>query len=271
MQLDGRVAVVTGGASGIGAACCRRFAREGARVVVADLDAAGAQAVAREVDGLAVPTDVGREEAVRGLAERARARFGRIDLFFSNAGIVRGAGLAEGLEGPGGPFAADADWAQSWSVNLMAHVYAARAVLPEMLARGEGYLVSTASAAGLLLDLGTLPYTVTKHAAVAFAEWLAVSYGERGIRVSCLCPLGVRTPMLEGSSESGLGAHLMQNVKEPEEVAEAVARAIEAEEFLILPHPETREYLRRKGADEERWLAGMKRLRARTYQGSPRS
>lgn len=153
----------------------------------------------------------------------------------------------------------------------MAHVYAARAVLPEMLARGEGYLVSTASAAGLLLDLGTLPYTVTKHAAVAFAEWLAVSYGERGIRVSCLCPLGVRTPMLEGSSESGLGAHLMQNVKEPEEVAEAVARAIEAEEFLILPHPETREYLRRKGADEERWLAGMKRLRARTYQGSPRS
>ncbi len=270
MKLEDRVAVVTGGASGIGAACCRRFVREGARVVVADLDGAGAEAVAREVDGLAVATDVGREESVRALVARARERFGRVDLFFSNAGIARGAGLADGREGPGGPFAPDADWAESWSVNLMAHVYAARAVLPEMLERGEGYLVSTASAAGLLLDLSSLAYTVTKHAAVAFAEWLAVTYGGRGIRVSCLCPLGVRTPMLMGASDTGLGAHLMQNVKEPEEVAAEVVRAIEAEEFLILPHPETREYLRRKATDEDRWLAGMRRLRGRTYEGSSR-
>ena len=253
MKLQNKVAVVTGGASGIGRALCRRFAAEGARgVVVADLDALGAAQVARETGGLAVTTDVSREADVVQLAERAVAASGAIDLFCSNAGIA----LEGGIETP------ESDWRRIWSINLMAHVYAARAVLPAMLARGDGYLLQTASAAGLLTQIGSAPYAVTKHAAVAFAEWLAITYGDRGIRVSCLCPQGVRTNMLT-EAQNGAGRFLLEGALEPEQVAEAVVEGLAAERFLILPHPEVGEYFRRKADDYDRWLRGMRRMQAK--------
>jgi NAD(P)-dependent dehydrogenase (short-subunit alcohol dehydrogenase family) len=253
MKLQNKVAVVTGGASGIGRALCRRFAAEGARgVVVADLDAAGAAQVASETGGLAVTVDVGREADIVQLVERAMAAYGAIDLFCSNAGIA----LEGGLETP------ENEWQRIWDINLMAHVYAARAVLPAMLARGDGYLLQTASAAGLLTQIGSAPYAVTKHAAVAFAEWLAVTYGDRGIRVSCLCPQGVRTNMLT-EAQSGAGRFLQEGALEPEQVAESVVAGLAAERFLILPHPEVGEYFRRKAGDYDRWLRGMRRMQAK--------
>src|SRR5580693_8151571 len=201
MNLTGKVAVVTGGASGIGRALCRRFAAEGARgVVVADLDGAAAEQVAREIGGLAVRTDVSRESDVAQLVERATAAFGAIDLLCSNAGIA----MEGGIETP------DGDWQRIWGINFMAHVYAARAVLPGMLARGQGYLLQTASAAGLLTQVGAGPYSVTKHAAVGFAEWLAITYRSRGIQVSCLCPQGVHTNMLHATS-GGIGDLLRES------------------------------------------------------------
>lgn len=253
MQIKDKVVVVTGAATGIGRGLCRRFKQEGARAVVAaDIDADGAAAVARAVGGLAVTTDVGDEAQVVRLVEAATAQYGTIDLFCSNAGII----VRGGLE------ASNADWRKIWDVNVMAHVYAARAVLPGMLARGAGYLVQTASAAGLLSQIGSAPYSVTKHAAVAFAEWLSITYGDQGIRVSCLCPQGVRTNMLLGS-HGDRQSFLSAGSVSVEEVAEAVVRGIEAETFLILPHPEVLEYFRRKGADYERWLRGMRRLQAK--------
>ena len=263
MEIQNKVIVVTGGASGIGAALCRRFAAEGARgVVVADRDAEAARVVAKDIGGLAVPTDVAIEEEVVALAHRAASEFGPIDLFCSNAGIAAGAGLGDSSSGP---FAPDEDWDRSWRVHVMAHVYAARAVLPAMLDRGEGTLLNTASAAGLLTDVSAHAYSVTKHAAVAFAEWLAITYGERGIRVACLCPQGVRTPMLMGAAQAGGGAHLTRGIIEPDEVAEAVVTGLARETFLILPHPEVREYVLRKARDPDRWLSGMQRLRSRFY------
>jgi NAD(P)-dependent dehydrogenase (short-subunit alcohol dehydrogenase family) len=265
VKLQGRVAVVTGGASGIGRALCRRFAREGARaVVVADQDAAGARAVAEEIGGLAVPTDVGVEAQVQALVGEATRRYGHVDNFCSNAGIGRGAGLGD--DGASGPFAPDADWMACWQVNLMAHVYAARAVLPAMLERGEGTLLQTASAAGLLTDLTGHAYSVTKHAAVAFAEWLAIAYGDRGIRVACLCPQGVRTPMLRAAAETAGGApHLSADAIEPEAVADAVVAGLADGRFLILPHPQVSEFSARRAGDPDRWLGGMRRLRRRMY------
>ena len=188
MKLEGKVVVVTGGANGIGSALSRRFAAEGAAgVVVADMDVAGAEKVAAEIGGLAVKTDVSRDVDVQGLVEQATAAYGRIDLFCSNAGI---GGFVGGTEVP------NDEWQRIWEINVMAHVYAARAVLPAMLARGEGYLLQTVSAAGLLTQIGSAPYSVTKHAAMAFAEWLSITYGDAGITVSALCPQGVRTRML---------------------------------------------------------------------------
>jgi NAD(P)-dependent dehydrogenase (short-subunit alcohol dehydrogenase family) len=263
MELRDRVVVVTGGASGIGAALCRRFAAEGARgVVVADRDEAGANAVASAIDGLAVRCDVADESQVRALVARAESELGAIDLFCANAGVALGAGHDAGSDGP---FAADDAWAASWAINVMAHVYAARAVLPAMLARGEGALLTTASAAGLLTDLGSLAYSVTKHAAVAFAEGLAIAYGERGIHVSCLCPMGVRTPMVAGAAAAGVGAHLLHGAIEPEAVADAVVAGLRDERFLILPHPEVAEYFQRRAGDPDRWLRGMRRLRGELY------
>jgi len=253
MKLDHKVTVVTGGANGIGRALCRRFAAEGARgVVVADLDASGAAAVAREIGGLAVTADVSREGDVVELAARATAAYGAIDLFCSNAGIA----LEGGIDTPA------ADWQRIWNINVMAHVYAARAVLPAMLERGDGYLLQTASAAGLLTQIGSAPYAVTKHAAVAFAEWLAVTYGDRGIRVSCLCPQGVRTNMLI-EAQAGAGRFLLEGALEPEQVAEAVVAGLDREHFLILPHTEVGEYFQRKADDYDRWLRGMRRMQAK--------
>ncbi|HKV06018.1 MAG TPA: SDR family oxidoreductase [Candidatus Acidoferrales bacterium] len=250
MNLKDKVAVVTGGASGIGRALCVRFKAEGAKaVVVADIQADAAAKVAKEVGGMAIETNVARESDIQRLVKQTTDKFGAIDLFCSNAGI-----------GEGGEDASDADWKRSWEINVMAHVYAARAVLPAMLARGEGYLLQTVSAAGLLTQVGAAPYSITKHAAQAFAEWLAITYGDRGIRVSALCPQGVRTPMLEGV-DSGPGAFLMQNAITPEFVAECVVQALAEEKFLILPHPEVARYYANRAGDTGRWLQGMRRLR----------
>lgn len=251
MELRDKVAVVTGGATGIGRALCRRFAMEGARgVVVADLDGDGAAQVASEIDGLAVTADVSVEADIINLVAKTGERYGQVDLFCSNAGI--------GVDG--GAEVSDADWQRIWNINFMAHVYAARAVLPQMLERGQGYLLHTASAAGLLTQVGSAPYSVTKHAAVAFAEWLSITYGERGIKVSCLCPQGVRTNMLE---QARGGAFLREGALDPEQVADTVVTGLAEERFLILPHPEVAEYFRRKADDYDRWIRGMRRLQSK--------
>jgi len=252
MQLTDKVVVVTGGANGIGRALCLRFAAEGTRgVVVADVDPEGARQVAGRIGGLAIPTDVRQEADVVRLVDKATAAFGPIDLFCSNAGIAGE---------PGGVNVANDAWQRIWDVNVMAHVYAARAVLPQMLARGQGYLLQTASAAGLLTQIGAAPYSVTKHAAVAFAEWLAITYGDRGIKVSCLCPQGVNTNMLLHET-GGIGDMLRQEAIEPQAVADSVIAGLAEEHFLILPHPRVTEYFRRKATDYERWLGGMRRLK----------
>jgi NAD(P)-dependent dehydrogenase (short-subunit alcohol dehydrogenase family) len=269
MELPGKVVVVTGGGSGIGRALCRRFAAEGsAAVVVADLAAGTAEETAAQITAaggtsLAVACDVAHEADIIALVDRATEAFGHIDLFCSNAGV----GTSGGVE------ASNEDWQRSWDVNLMAHVYAARAVLPQMLARGEGYLLTTASAAGLLTNLGTAPYTVTKHGAVALAEWLAITHGDAGIKVSCLCPQGVRTPMLLEGLDQTAGAVVAAggDLLEPEQVADAVIAGLAAEQFLILPHPEVATYLEHKATDPDRWLKGMRKLQARVIASLPGS
>ena len=254
MQLKSKVVVVTGGGNGIGRALCRRFAAEGARaVMVADMQAAAAEQVAKEIGGKAIASNVAREPEVVRLVEQVIKEYGAIDLFCSNAGV----GAKGGVE------AADEEWSRSWEVNVMAHVYAARAVLPHMLARHEGYLLQTVSAAGLLTQLGSAPYAVTKHAALALAEWILITHGEQGIKVSALCPQGVRTDMLK-RAEFGGGAFLLEGALEPEQVAEEVVKGLAEERFLILPHPEVAEFFRRKATDYERWLRGMRHLQANT-------
>lgn len=255
MELRDRVVVVTGGASGIGRAMCERFAREGLRgLVVADLDEAGAATVAAPLGAMAVRTDVSREEELHALVERATRAFGRIDLFCSNAGIISRADQD----------APAATWQRHWDVNVMAHVHAANAVLPQMRARGEGYLLQTASAAGLLSQVNAAPYSVTKHAAVAFAEWLSLAHGDAGIRVSCLCPQGVLTPMLMGAAgQTGRPSFLQDGAVTAEAVAECVVQGLRDERFLILPHAEVLTFWQRKTSDVDRWLRGMRRLRAK--------
>src|SRR4051794_2109953 len=244
MELRDSHVVVTGAAGGIGGAVARRFAAEGARaVVVADVDAAGARAVAEEIGHRAAQVDVRSEDSIKALVERAIADDGPIDLFFSNAGVA----------GPGGgPEGDNAAWQAAWEINTMAHVWAARAVLPGMLERGAGYLVSTASAAGLLTQVDALAYSVTKHAAVAVAEWLAINYRDAGIRVSCVCPQAVRTPMLDLAAEGSAGMRSMEAtgaILEPGEAAEAIVQGIREERFLILPHPEVARYMQHKAND----------------------
>jgi NAD(P)-dependent dehydrogenase (short-subunit alcohol dehydrogenase family) len=259
MELKNKVAVVTGGANGIGRALCRKFAAEGARgVVVADLDADGAGRVAAEFGGLAVPTDVSVETGILKLVEKASAAFGRIDLFCSNAGVVV----------DGGAEVSDSNWQLSIGVNLMAHIYAARAVLPAMLARGEGYLLQTVSAAGLLTSIGSAPYSVSKHAALAFAEWLSITYGDAGIKVSALCPQGVRTNMFPRFL-AGDGEYLREGALEPEQVAEIVVAGLAKEQFLILPHPQVAEFFQRKANEYDRWIRGMRRLREKVHPRIP--
>lgn len=260
MELAGKVAVVTGGASGIGRGLCLRFAAEGASVVVADVDAPGAAAVAQEIKGLAVPGDMSVEPDVVALVDATRLSFDRIDLFCANAGILWGSPPDD----PAAVIGADAPdeaWERIWRVNVLAHVYAARHVVPVMLEQGDGHMLFTASAAGLLTMLGNAPYSVTKHSVVALAEWLSITYGDRGLGVSCLCPQLVRTEMLAAATpavdDQGFSNF---NVLEPEDVADVVVEGLRQEQFLILPHPEVAEYFRRKAGDYDRWLAGMRRL-----------
>ncbi|MGE5617523.1 MAG: SDR family oxidoreductase [Candidatus Woesearchaeota archaeon] len=264
MELSGRTIVITGAGSGIGRALAERFAAEGPRaLVLADLNQEAVEAVAAKLGEVATPVkaDVGREEDVLGLVDRARVVGGQVDVFVSNAGIP----------GPdGGPIdARDEEWDRAWRINVMAHVWAARALLPEMLERGDGYLVSTASAAGILTQVGALVYSTTKHAAVAIAEWLSITYGDRGIKVSCICPLGVRTPMLETALEESVGgaALLRDELLEPSDVAEAVVAGMREERMLIFPHPQLTQYMAFKGGDNERWLAGMRRMVRQAREG----
>jgi NAD(P)-dependent dehydrogenase (short-subunit alcohol dehydrogenase family) len=254
VNLAGKIVVVTGGAQGIGAALCERFAPEGAKaVVVADINLAGAEAVAAKIGGTAIRCDVSREADIVRLIDDTETRFGPIDLFCSNAGI---AVLDPDWDNPAS--AADDGWARSWAVNVMAHVYAARHLVPRMSARGGGYFLHTVSAAGLLSQIGSGPYATTKHAALGFAENLAINGRDRGIKVSVLCPQGVDTPMLHGIDR---GVPDMDGVLTPTQVADAVVAGLDTERFLILPHPEVTTYMRRKTEDADRWLAGMARLR----------
>ncbi|MFC0504822.1 SDR family oxidoreductase [Micromonospora costi] len=257
MNLTDRVVVITGGAGGIGAAMARRFTAEGAAaVVVTDLDGDGARSVAEAIGPVAHPAavDVTDEEQVRSLVADTERQFGRIDLFCANAGVTTGGGIEVD----------DAAWDRSWRVNVLAHVYSARAVLPGMLARGGGHLLHTCSAAGVLTAVGDAAYTATKHGAVGFAEWLSVTYRDRGIRVSALCPQGVDTPMLAGGLADGhLGAKVIAAsgaVLTPDQVVDAVVAGLAEERFLILPHPEVATYARRRAEDPDGWQAGLRKL-----------
>src|SRR4051794_8115951 len=257
MELSDKVIVVTGAASGIGRAMAELFAsRQPRAVVVADVNGDGARSVAAGLGGVVegVALDVSDEEAVAALIRRTEEVHGPIDLFASNAGI--------GVNG--GPEVCNDDWERIWQINVMSHVYAARHVLPSMLARGDGYLLNTASAAGLLTQIGSAPYSVTKHAAVGLAEWLAITYGDQGIKVSVLCPQAVRTGMTAGMDNGGVAG--VDGMIEPDDVARAALEGITEERVLILPHPQVRQYLERKASDYDRWLAGMRRLQAR-YAG----
>jgi NAD(P)-dependent dehydrogenase (short-subunit alcohol dehydrogenase family) len=252
MEIRDKVAVVTGGASGIGAGLAQRFASEGARaVVVADVNLTRAQEVARGIgdQALALQCDVSSEADIQALARQARERFGRIDVYCSNAGIL---GRMGGIE------LEDALWDKMWQIHGMAHVWAARAVIPGMVERGEGYFLVTASAAGLLNIVETAPYGVTKHAAVAIAEWLRIAYGRKGVRVSCLCPQSVQTDM----TRDGTGSAGINGVLTPEQVAEVVVQTMRDERFLALPHPEVAKYFQAKAQDYDRWLGGMQKLYA---------
>ena len=254
MQLKDKIIVITGAASGIGRAMAHRFAHEGAkRIVCADRNGLGVRVVAAEVDGVAYETNVAKEDDIRHLIEHVEKDHGPIDLFCSNAGI----GVAGGAE------ASNEAWDRIWDINVMAHVWAARHLVPRMIARGGGYLLNTSSAAGLLSQIGSAPYAVTKHAAVGLAEWLAITHGDQGIKVSVLCPQAVRTAMTAGNPD---GVASIDGMMEPDTVAEACVRAIEAEDFLILPHPEVLEYMRRKTGDYNRWIAGMRKLN-RKFRG----
>lgn len=254
MELKDKIVMVTGAASGIGRELCVRFAREGAGAVVcADIDVQGAAETAASIESRtrsrSVSCNVAVEQDIVDLVKSALDEFGQIDLFCSNAGIFT----------PGDETVDNESWQRIWDINVMAHIYAARAVLPSMLERGEGYLLNTASAAGLLSQVGSAPYAVTKHAAVGFAEWLAITYGKRGIKVSVLCPQAVRTAM----TAQGGGVAAVDGMLEPEQLADTVMECLAKESFLVLPHPEVLTYMRRKTDDYDRWLGGMQRLNER--------
>jgi NAD(P)-dependent dehydrogenase (short-subunit alcohol dehydrogenase family) len=257
MQIVGKVVAVTGGGNGIGRGLVRRFAAEGAAgVAVLDLDAAGAAAAADEVGGWSRGVDVADESELTTAIHAIEADLGPIDLFCSNAGIL----CIGGVELP------TDEWQRMFDVNVYAHIHAARALVPRMIERGGGYLLNTASAAGLLTQIGSAPYSVTKHAAVALAEWISITYGDQGIKVSVLCPQAVNTNMTAGTENGGVAG--VDGMLEPDDIAEAVVAGLAAESFLILPHPEVAEYVRRKAADHDRWLGGMRRLQSR-FTGNP--
>jgi NAD(P)-dependent dehydrogenase (short-subunit alcohol dehydrogenase family) len=251
MDIKGKIVVVTGAASGIGRALAQRFAKDSAKLVVcSDRNGEGAAETAKGIGGVAFTTDVGKEADIRHLIETVEKEHGPIDLFFSNAGVGYGGGME----------VSDERWQRIWDINVMAHVWASRILVPLMAARGGGYLINTASAAGLLSQIGSAPYAVTKHAAVGLAEWLAITHGDDGIKVSVLCPQAVRTAMTAGN-EGGVAS--IDGMIEPEDVANTVMKAIAAEEFLILPHPEVLTYMRNKTNDYGRWIGGMRKLQRR--------
>lgn len=255
MRVTGKTIAITGGGKGIGRALALRFAREGAKhVAVADLDADAAGAVAKEIGGFGMRVNVASESELTAFIDTVEQRFGPIDLFCSNAGIARGAGLAT----------SNAIWRDVMDVNVMAHVYAARVLVPRMIERGGGYFLNTASAAGLLAQIGNVTYSVSKHAAVAFAEWLSITHGEQGIKVSILCPQAVRTDMIAGHEG---GPASVNGVIEPDAVADAVIEGLGAERTLILPHPIVADYVNRRAQDRDRWLGGMRKLQ-RKLMGS---
>ena len=255
MDIEGKKIVVTGAASGIGRALARRFQAEGAaQIVLTDVNQNGLDEVAREIGADAKVANMGDEGDVVNFIQYAEERLGQIDLLCNNAGISV----------PGGPEVSTDDWQNIWQVNVMAHVWATRAALPAMLARGQGYLLHTASAAGLLSQIGSAPYAVTKHAAVAFAEWLAITYGDQGLKVSALCPQAVRTAMTAGHED---GVASIDGMMEPEVLCDAVIETLNKESFLVLPHPEVATYIQRKAGDYDRWLGGMRRLQ--TQYGQP--
>jgi NAD(P)-dependent dehydrogenase (short-subunit alcohol dehydrogenase family) len=250
MDLKDKVAIITGGASGIGAACARAFAAQGAKVCIADINGDGAKAVASEFGGLGVACDVGSETAINSLVDEATEKLGPVDVFFNNAAI------ANGTDPLSTPLSV---WQRQWDINVMAHVYAIRAVLPGMLDRGSGYFLHTTSMAGILTSPGNLPYAATKHAVVAIAEWMAMTYHADGIRTSLLAPLGVRTPML-GDYENKNTSGMFGPISEPEEVADMVVSAMNEERFMILTDQVAQKWMERKTSDIERWLGGMRRL-----------
>jgi NAD(P)-dependent dehydrogenase (short-subunit alcohol dehydrogenase family) len=263
MKVAGQVVVVTGAAAGIGRALAQRFAREGAAsVVVCDIDGDGARVLGQELGGAGYACDVSREDDIVRVIDDTEARFGPIGLFCSNAGILRG--LDRRSEHPAS--APDAEWQASWQVNVMAHVWAARALVPRMKARGGGWFLHTVSAAGLLSQVGSAIYSTTKHAAIGFAENLAISHRDDGIRVAVLCPQGVDTAMLRTVDA---GPASFDGVLTPDDVAEAAVRGLEAETFLILPHAEVAEYIRRKTDDYDRWLGGMTKIQRRMRELYP--
>jgi len=256
MEVTGKVIVVTGAASGIGRGLCLRFFREGAKAIVAaDVNEAGAKAVTDEIKGEAVLCDVSREEDIIRLVKFVQDRHGRIDIFCSNAGILA----------LGGYEVDNKTWQRIWEINVLSHVFAARAVLPGMIRQGGGAFMVTASAAGLLSQIGSLPYSVTKHAAVGLAENLAITYGDQGISVFALCPQAVDTEM----TRQGGGVAAVDGMMKPEQLADAVIEAFRVDEFLILPHPEVKTYMQRKTSDYTRWLKGMRKLQERFVAGAP--
>jgi NAD(P)-dependent dehydrogenase (short-subunit alcohol dehydrogenase family) len=260
MQVRDKIVIVTGGASGIGKALAERFHKEGAKaLIVADLNGAGAEAVAKSVGGIAIQTDVTKEADVQKLVRTAEEKFGRIDLFCSNAGISR---HDPDIDNPGSPD--NAAWELAWGVNVMAHVYAARYALPGMIERKSGWFLNTVSAAGLLSQIGSAVYSTTKHAAIGFGEHLAIAAKENGVGVSLLCPQAVDTPMLGGAA----GSQNVDGVLSPADVAEAVVQGLAAESFLILPHPQVTTYMQRKTGDYDRWIRGMVRLRRGVIDGA---
>ncbi len=255
MELGGKVAVITGGSGGIGQAMARAFLQEGARaVVLADLNEAAVQAAAQSIGCEGAACNVTKESDIQQLVDDTIARHGQIDLFCSNAGAGGEGVLTD---------AANEVWQKQWELHVMSHLYAARAVLPSMIERGDGYLLNTASAAGLLAALGSGPYTVSKAAAVKLAEFLAITHGDDGIKVSVLCPQGVNTAMAPRS----LGDGQTDGIIEPEQLAQTVVETLREERFYVLPHPEVGEYVRRKGDDVDRWLHGMRRLRRAAQEG----
>ena len=258
MDVAGKIIIVTGAASGIGRGLCQRFAKEGAKAIIAaDINGAGAKAVADEVKGEAFACDVRKESDIINLAKFTEDKYGRIDLFCSNAGIIAIGGYEVDNEA----------WQRIWEINVLAHVFAARAVIPGMIKRGGGAFLITASAAGLLSQIGSLPYSVTKHAAVGLAENLSITYGDQGIQVFALCPQAVETEMTRQHEGGGVAG--VDGLMKPEQLADAVMEAFAADQFLILPHPEVKTYMQRKAADYSRWLQGMRRLQERFMTGAP--